>query len=213
MPDWDTLFKQSEMRWIDPHPWVVDFVEQWIRFPGARVLDLGCGAGRHLVYLARRGFRVTGLDVSPTGLAYAREWLEREGLQAELDQHDMLELPYPTNHFDALISILVIYHNPLDSIRKTIAEAHRVLRPGGMALLTFLSKRGWRYGSGTQIEADTFLPDGGADAGIPHHYSDLAEFDRELRGFIIRRVELREDLNEQGARSSHWGVFVEKPGA
>ena len=43
-----------------------------------RVLDLGCGAGRHLVFLARQGFETYGTDVDPYGLARARSWLEQE---------------------------------------------------------------------------------------------------------------------------------------
>jgi cyclopropane fatty-acyl-phospholipid synthase-like methyltransferase len=58
-----------------------------------RVLDLGCGAGRHLVYLAREGFEMHGMDIAENGLAHAQRWLESESLAAELIKSDMGTIP------------------------------------------------------------------------------------------------------------------------
>lgn len=210
MPDWDVLFRQDEYRWKQPHERVVEFASLYPDPAGVKILDLGCGSGRHLVYLARQGFSVYGLDSSATGLGYAQKWLEAEGLSAELVQQDMTCLPYPDEYFDGLISIHVIFHNTLANMRKTIREIHRVLCPGGWALVTFQSKRNYRYRRGQEIEPDTFIPDIGADQGVPHHYSDLSEFDRECSQFIIRRAQLSEHLDDE-ALSSHWEVWLQKP--
>ena len=75
------------------------------------VLDLGCGNGRHLVYLAKAGFEVTGLDISPTGLALARSWLGEEGLEASLVRTDFKSpLPFRDGAFEAMLSTQVIHH-------------------------------------------------------------------------------------------------------
>ena len=96
-----------------------------------RVLDLGCGAGRHLVYLARQGFEMYGTDIDPHGLARARSWLEQEGLPAHLAVADMEALPFPDDFFDAVVSMYVIHHNLMDGIRRTVAGVRRALRPRG----------------------------------------------------------------------------------
>lgn len=213
MPTWDDLFKQGEFHRQEPHPLVIEFA-QLLKERGARtVLDLGCGTGRHLVYLAKEGFDVYGVDISETALAYARQWLDREDLVAELKQSDMTSIAYPDGFFDAVISIFVIYHGTIESMTKAITEIYRVLKTGGLALLTFLSKHSYRYGNGKEIEPGTFIPDVGPDAGIPHHYSDREELEDLLKRFSILKIKLVERMEKtdnQERRHSHWEVVVEK---
>lgn len=212
MPTWDELFKQEEFRWREPHPQVIEFAKLLKERGFRRVLDLGCGTGRHLVYLAKEGFEVFGTDISETGLEYAHHWLEQEGLAAKLKQSDMTVVPYPNGFFDAVISIFVIYHGTLENMRKAIAEIYRALKTGGLAFLTFKPKSSPSYGRGQEIEADTFLPDPEVctDFGIPHHYSDRRELEELLKQFAILKIELAEKVHETGYRSSHWEVWVEK---
>ena len=209
MPTWNELFTQEEFRWKNPHAQVVALASQLRERGARRVLDLGCGAGRHVVYLAHEGFEVCGLDIAENGLAHTREWLARENLSAELKQGDIAQIPYPDEFFDAVISIYVIYHKTYTEMQGVVAEIHRVLRRGGSALVSLQSKRGWRYGQGKAIEPDTFVLDVGADAGIPHHFSDLAEIGKLFERFAIRQVEQEEHL-EEGKRHSHWQVVMKK---
>ncbi len=211
MPTWNELFKQEEYRWQDPHRSVVELVGRLSDRPGREILDLGCGAGRHLVYLGSLGFSVHGMDLSENGLLHTRAWLWAEELPAWLVKGDMTCLPYQDDSFDAVISIHVIFHNPLAKMRDSIAEVYRVLRPGGLALLTFQSTRSYRYKSGIEIEPGTFIPENGSDNGIPHHFSDLEELGREFKTFIVRKVELDERRGEEGDLSSHWVALVQKP--
>jgi len=160
--------------------------------------------------LARSGFEVYGSDISGTALKYSRRWLQREGLQAKLSRADMTQIPYPDAFFDAVISLYVIYHNTLANMKKTIAEIHRVLRPRGLVLLTFMSKRNYRYGRGRQLEPDTFVPDLGADEGVPHHFSNREEIESLLNAFHPLQIDLDEWIDGQGQRHSHWQVLAEK---
>ena len=74
---------------------MVDFLVDRLELgPRTRVLDLGCGHGRHALELARRGVAVVGLDYSEPALALARANAAAEGLEVELVQGDMRELPY-----------------------------------------------------------------------------------------------------------------------
>ena len=212
MPGWDELFTKEIFRWKNIHDGVIELADWLDQKHNVQILDLGCGAGRHSVYLEKRGYHVVGMDLSWNGLGFTQDQLNNEQLPSDLVMADMISLPYRNNFFDAVVSIHVIFHNPLSKIRQTIAEILRVLRPGGVAVITFQSKRSYRYGRGIMIEPDTFLPDVGSDSGIAHHFSSLQELADELEGFIVRKVQLAEDLKEDGRRSSHWEVFIEKPG-
>ena len=83
----------------------VDFVLERLGLgPGAKVLDVACGHGRHSLELARRGFDVTGVDLSPRSIAFAREAAEREGLRATFVERDARELDFDAE-FDAAINL------------------------------------------------------------------------------------------------------------
>jgi SAM-dependent methyltransferase len=96
-----------------------------------RILDLGCGDGRHLHYFSNLGYEMFGLDYAPSALYLAGLWLTSDDLSAELVCADMTAIPWRDEQFDAVISFLVINHNPVKRIRQTIADIHRVLKPGG----------------------------------------------------------------------------------
>lgn len=209
MPTWNELFKQEEFRWKNLNEHVVAFVPLLKACGAQRVLDLGCGAGRHTVYLAGEGFQVYGFDIADNGLQSTREWLARENLSAELKRGDIEQIPYPDSFFDAVISIYVIYHKTFAGLQNVVAEIYRVLKPGGLALISLQSKRGYRYCFGEEIEPDTFVTNIGADAGEVHHYSDLADIEKLFARFVIRKVEL-EEHSEEGNRHSHWQVIIEK---
>src|SRR5690242_10826958 len=80
------------------------FFEQ-LRIPsGARLLDVGCGAGQLALIAARAGLQVTGCDISPNWLESARQRAAEEGLNATFEEGDAEDLPYPDGGFDAVVS-------------------------------------------------------------------------------------------------------------
>ncbi len=98
----------------------------------ARVLDAGCGAGVPVTAkLAGAGLVIVGLDFSIRQLELARARVP----EAELVQGDLASLPFPTASFDGLVSYYAIIHVPRVDHALVFAEVHRVLRPGGWALL------------------------------------------------------------------------------
>jgi ubiquinone/menaquinone biosynthesis C-methylase UbiE len=100
---------------------------------GLAVLDLGCGTGRHALWLAEAGASVTAVDVSEGMLAEARRKPGAEAIQFIV--HDLHEpLPFPDGRFDLVISGLVLEH--LRELGGFFAEAHRVLKPGGRAVVS-----------------------------------------------------------------------------
>jgi len=105
--------------------------------PGERVLDLGCGNGRHLDHFLTRTQRVIGLDFSQHLLDIARE---RLGDRAQLVRADMREIPF-TGSFDVLVNFFTSfgYFSDESENRTALAEAAQALRPGGRFLIDYLN--------------------------------------------------------------------------
>jgi SAM-dependent methyltransferase len=115
----------------------VDFaLEALAPAPGARLLDVACGHGRHSLELARRGFRVTGVDLSEPSLALAREAAAAEELDVELVHADMREIPF-REEFDAAIDLFTSfgYFETEHEDERALAAIARSLKPGAALLL------------------------------------------------------------------------------
>lgn len=123
---------------------------------GSRILDLACGAGRHSIELARRGYAVTGYDLSEELLRRARADVKRAKANVSFAQGDMRDLRY-RNAFDAVINMFSsfgYFENPEDD-RKVVAGIARALRPRGKFLMERFNReslayelplQGWRVG-------------------------------------------------------------------
>ncbi|MFO7772449.1 MAG: class I SAM-dependent methyltransferase [Dehalococcoidia bacterium] len=82
-----------------------DFIEHEIGFDkSVRILDIGCGTGRHSIELAKRGYNITGIDLSDSQLARAREKTEQEGLKIDFRKYDARDLPF-NKEFDLVIML------------------------------------------------------------------------------------------------------------
>lgn len=142
----------------------------------SKVLDFGCGAGRHTLHLVRNGFKVHGFDGSASAVERATQVLRDEGLQADLRVHDMLKpLPYPELFFDAVLATRVIHHTLIENIKRIVAEINRVLKKGGYVFLQVpeYGDHEWvlREASSTHkvLEPGTHVPLEGVEEGVPHH--------------------------------------------
>ncbi|MBN1560736.1 class I SAM-dependent methyltransferase [candidate division KSB1 bacterium] len=115
---------------------------QAAKFPGGKILEVGCGAGWELVHWARCGMKATGLDLSAAALELAQKNLQHNNLQAELKHGSAEELPFDDNTFDVVASLGVLHQT--ESTQKAVTEVWRVLKPGGEALITLYYKYSWK---------------------------------------------------------------------
>jgi ubiquinone/menaquinone biosynthesis C-methylase UbiE len=119
---------------------------------GARVLEVAPGPGYLSVEIARRGrFRVTGLDISRTFVAMATENARRAGVDVELRLGDAANLPFEAGTFD-LVVCQAAFKN-FAAPRRALEEMHRVLRPGGRAVIQDLRKDASRADIAEEVSA------------------------------------------------------------
>ncbi|MBI4343025.1 MAG: class I SAM-dependent methyltransferase [Candidatus Omnitrophica bacterium] len=105
------------------------------RISSLKFLELGCGAGPTLVWLAQKGIEVSGVDISPTALQLARQQLERAGCAARigtLTECSVISVPHEDGAFDGVIESCVFQHLPKAERAAAFREAGRLLRPGGL---------------------------------------------------------------------------------
>jgi len=167
---WDQIYQNGKVFDYPPHPEFEDVLSLLQKNKFQRVLDLGCGAGRHTIPLVQAGHDVHGLDSSAAGLECLGRKLRELELSAHLIQHEMKTLPYPDEFFDALLSIQVIHHATLSKIQQTVSEIDRVVRLGGLIWITVPASKNEPSLHQDEIEPGTFVPSDGPEAGLPHHY-------------------------------------------
>lgn len=121
------------------------------------VLDLGCGTGRHAIWLAAAGANVTAVDFSEAMLAEARQ--KAAGANIRFLGHDLHEpLPFPSGAFDLVVSGLVLEH--LRDLPSFFGESHRVLRSGGRAVVSAMHPAMFLRGSQARFTGPASRPDG-----------------------------------------------------
>lgn len=142
-----------------------------------KILDVGCGNGRNLIYLAQQGFDMNGIDLAESGLEQIKEKIKGLELKVNLTKADMLKLPYEDSSFDAAINVWALNHNTYDNICKCVDETTRILKPNG---LVYMSASAWKtiyklifkLIAKQKIENRTYNIKIGSEEGIHHFFTE-----------------------------------------
>jgi len=154
-------------------------------YRGKRVLDVGCGAGTDLTRFAKGGAIVSGVDISPSAIALARQNFSQQGLEADLREADGEHLPYGDGTFDLVFAHGVVQYTP--NGRALVEECRRVLKPGCDAIFQVYNRISWLNALSKVMK----VPLEHEDAPVLGRYS-ASEFRAMLTGFReIRIVEER----------------------
>ncbi len=185
---WEDIFKEKGRVFLKPQEDMSEVIKLMKKEGLEKVLDLGCGTGRHIIMLAKAGFDVYGTDISEEGLKQTKAWLKKEGLTANLKKASCYEkFPFNDDFFDAVISIQVIHHNYIDKVRYSISEIERVLKPNGVAFVTVSAPK-WKK----KIKADlkivaprTYIPTEGGEKDIPHYMYTKKLMKKDFKNFKV----------------------------
>lgn len=173
------------------------FLREADAVPGDRILDLGCGQGRHLEAFRDRGLEGVGLDLSRPLLRRARAATDG---RTPLVQADMRRVPLAGATFDAVTSFFTSfgYFASRSEDRRVLREVRRVLRPGGAYLLDFLNAE--------QVRAELVPEEEATVDGKTVIQS------REIReGHVVKRIEIRPG-GEEAPKVYHERVRLYEPG-
>ncbi|MFY9484485.1 MAG: class I SAM-dependent methyltransferase [Patescibacteria group bacterium] len=100
--------------------------------PGDKVLEIGCGNGRNLTYMAEQGLNTFGIDISATALKEAKQILKDKNLDAHLSEASFYKLPFADQSFKAIISNASLHSIPWEGAKKAFSEINRVLQDNGL---------------------------------------------------------------------------------
>jgi SAM-dependent methyltransferase len=121
----------------EAYSFINKLIERLRPLPESRILDLGCGRGRHSRILAEKGFQVTGIDISPANIVFAKQY---ETDRLEFYQHDM-RLPFRVNYFDCAFSFFTSfgYFNTRREHDDAIRTIGNSLKENGSFVIDYLN--------------------------------------------------------------------------
>jgi ubiquinone/menaquinone biosynthesis C-methylase UbiE len=162
---------------------------------GADVLEVAPGPGFFAIELARRGFHVTGLDISHTMVEIARE--NSAGLEIDFRQGDITHAPFAAESFDFLVCQAAVknFRQPVAALN----EMYRVLRPGGLALIQDLNHEATSADIGREVA--------GMNVGAVSGFTV-----RQTLAWLRRRAFTREQFEALAAESAFGGCSVTTEG-
>jgi SAM-dependent methyltransferase len=208
MKDWNSLYQERGVVQKELSPKAGDALSFFRTAKTGRILDLGCGTGRHTAYLTQNGFEVLGCDSSEAALRVARGILS----EVEFQVCDVGFLPYRDQSIDGIFCHAVIQHGTLATINRAIQEIHRVLRGGGAVFLTVTSTEHPEYLTGREIEPGTKMNIDAIDGDMPHHYFT----EQEMRGlfgrFVIVKLEHYRAQSEKNPTriAATWAIYANR---
>lgn len=197
---WVELHRNSRYRPKYPAEPVIRFVKRNFN-PGEKILDAGCGAGRHVMFMANEGYIPFGVDYSPVAIEHTKTLLRENSMKQFVNNmlvSSCSDLPFDDCVFDGLVSYGVLYYLKWVDIQRSIREFYRVLKPGGRLLIVVRSTEDYRCLSGRKTgEHNTMIVTENAEdrsasseEGMTMHFFDRDEL-QELFG-IFDELEIDE---------------------
>ena len=129
--------------------WHIPSAADFANTRGLRVLEIGCGMGTDGAQFAKAGADYTGIDLTDAAVELARKRFQVSGLKGEFRVADAERLDFPDASFDLVYSHGVLHHTP--DIESAVREIHRVLKPGGRAMVMLYHRNSYNYRIGIRV--------------------------------------------------------------
>ncbi|HLG22136.1 MAG TPA: class I SAM-dependent methyltransferase [Candidatus Manganitrophaceae bacterium] len=185
---------------------VVRFISRYKKEkPEGRVLDIGCGEGRHALLFARHGYQAVGLDYEPLALARAKRFARNGSAPSSLQfiLGDVFHLPFAPQFFDVVLDYGCLHHVRKRDTASYLQNVSPLLKPGGYFLISCFSTR-FKHHPGEKRSRDWMVHNG--------HYDRFfrKENFKEVfgRDFVILRIE-----EERQSLYAFYHVLMRKKGA
>lgn len=195
-PIWEEIFRSREWGRYPPEELIRFVARRFYSAPDrgtVKILEIGCGTGANIWFLAREGFEAYGIDGSSTAIQKARLRMAEEGLSADLRVGDVLHLRehYPRNYFDAVIDVACLQCNLPTPVKAILDGMVELLRPGGRVFSMLVADGSYGCGLGREVEPGTFvdIPEGPAKGMGLCHFFTLSEIREIFRGFCEVQIE------------------------
>jgi len=213
-PTWERVFRSREWGRYPPEELIRFVARNYYAVPNrqdVRLLELGCGPGANIWYLAREGFTVHGVDASETAISKARERLAGESLEASLAAGDIARLSnlYSDIHFDAIIDVTCLQCNRAGAVKRIVDQAFDLLKEHGRFFGIMLAEGSYGWGTGTEVEPGTLVDinEGPLKGAGLNHFFTLAELGELFRRFAGVRIEYSvRSMNDRRDAVKHWVV-------
>lgn len=218
---WDELHKLEQFRPRYPNDRIVAWIfRNFARAPGrvVDILDLGSGAGRHAIFFAREGYRASACDFSAVGVAETQRRAEEAKLSVSTAVCEADDLAFPDDSFDGVVVFGTFAYLPYERFVKAVAEMHRVLKPGGKAMIMTPTGNDARVQHGEKIGHCTYrilamgegAPSGG-EIGMVMTFPGEAEVGTIFGGFSKILVDRLTTTKSGGIYvEDDWYIHVEK---
>ena len=129
--------------------WHIPAAADFAATRGMRVLEIGCGVGTDGLQFARAGAAYTGIDLTVAAVSLARKNFASAGMPGEFRVSDAENLDFADESFDMVYSHGVLHHTP--DIEAAVREVHRVLKPGGGAIVMLYHRGSYNYRIGIRV--------------------------------------------------------------
>lgn len=209
MTTWDKIYKNYQKGGpayaslgFEIYPLFKKFISR-SNFQLKSALDIGCGDGRYLKYLQRLGFKIDGIDSSPTAVEITRKLFKNN---SRIKRVDMYQYRIPAEKYDFIFSINTLQHGKKAAIKRVINRIFRSLKDGGKIIITLPSvlqvKRWHSFKDSRKLLPGTYVPQTGPEKGLPHSFFTKKEIKKLFSEF--KRVKMEMD------KRGRWFITAEK---
>ena len=209
--DWE---KNMDKEWLIPSVESYYFANVWKMQGKTRLLDLGCGIGRHSMLFYDYGFKVTACDITPYAINYIKNWQKERGINFDVIECDMLNMPFKNNSFDCIYAYHVLSHTNLEGFIKLFDKIYDILDKDGEIYFDVLSKKCHLYTKSgyPKIDNNTILSKAENEYDVPHicfDYDELKEILKKFKMINIKEVHQFQN-NKPDDNEMHFYIHLRK---